>query len=282
MEEQGQETQTEDSLLSDIDTAEENKMDFSQGRPENFPEEFWDEESKAPRADAMFEALQKQEKIAKDLREKMGRGLHKPPESPDGYEFTIDEKYAELVPEDDPVLVKAREVAHKNGIPKELAEAFVNEMGNEIAAMREAQAKADAEAEFGISEEEMAAQEAEYRKAELAKIPNGLQMARAVKTWADGLKESGHFTQNQYEAFQSMAQTAEQLQILNGFRAMISGKSEIPVDGLDDGLPSDAEIADMIVAASEAAKTGDMTKQKKVDDLLTKRLAAGRPAKLQF
>lgn len=270
---EGETQETDNSLLSGVED-EPKPLDFSQGMPEGFPEEYWNTETNTPKADAMFEALQKQEKIAKDLREKMGRGLHKPPESPDGYELTIDEKYAELVPEDDPVLAKAREVAHKNGIPKELGEAFINEMISQIGEMREAEPE--------ISEEEMAAQEAEYRKAELAKIPNGLQMARAVKTWGENLKESGHFTEKQYNAFTSMAQTAEQLQILNAFRAMISGKSEIPVDGLDDGLQSDAEIAEMIVQAAEKAKAGDMSLQNKVDGLLDKRLAAGRPVKLQF
>lgn len=261
------------SLLDELEDGEGTTFDFSKGeKPEGFPDEYWDEDSKGPNAQALFDALQKQEKIAKDLRAKMGKGAHKPPEKPEQYTFKPSEKSAEHIKDGDPLVVAAQKVAHKHGLSQAQYEGFMADIVDNMV---------DMAAQMG-DEASPANEEARkaYIKEQIAAIgPNGPQVLRAVQSWANEMKAEGVFSEDDVDTLVNEGLTsAKMVQMFNRLRSRMGGSS-VPMDAVDDGLPPDAEIADTLNAAYESK---DPAKIRKAEGLLDKRRAAGRPEKLQF
>ena len=245
-------------------------VDFSKGMPEGFPKEAWDEKTKAPKADVLFNQLKAAQKRADELRAKMGTGAHKAPKKPEDYKFTPSEKAAPFFEKNDPMESAARKAAVEAGISKEAFEKFMPLVADAFADIA---TKRNEEGAAELSEE----QKQEIKTAEYAKIgPNAKQVIRAVESWARGLKETGMFSEADLATFKSMATNGEQVRVLNKLRTMSAAGRDIPMDATDDGLPSDEEIATM----QANVKTED--DQKKIDKLLDKRIAAGRPTKLQI
>lgn len=254
-----------DSLL-DIDG--DDAIDFSSGKPEGFPDDLWDAEANTPKVDMLYQRMQEAENRAKGLRDKLAKGAGKAPKDAAEYEFFVPDDLKDFIPDNDPVLEKARAVAFKSGMPKELAEAFIGEMIAEIGQMR---------SEAG-PQEPTEEEKAEYRKAEFAKIgANAQQVVRAVAAWGNELYQTGQFSESELQAFKDMAFTGEAVKVMNKLRALAGGGKTIPTTPTDDGLPSDSEIVDML---SKAYKAGDITEIGKVEKLLDKRREAGRPERL--
>jgi hypothetical protein len=263
-----------DSLLDGIDGEEGGDeiqaLDFSKGKPEGFPDELWDSEKNAPKADQLYKKLQEAENRAKGLRDKLARGEGKPPK--DAKEYTVDagDKGKALLKSDDPLLAEAQKIAHELKIPKETYGKFMGKLTDFLADHLE---KMQEQGPAELSDE----QKAEIRKAEYAKIgTNAVQVIKAVESWGRELKASGQLSEKELEAFKSMAMTGEQVRVLNKLRAMAGGGNALPMDFSDDGLPSDEEIADLIGNIKTEAD------ERKVNELLDKRRRAGRPEKLQI
>lgn len=269
----GDKKKDSDSLLNALDDDEGQSFDFSTGeKPEGFPDEYWDAENNSVNAQALFEGLKKQEKIAKDLRAKMGKGDHKPPEKPENYKLELSEELQELVPEDDPLLKAARERAHSVGMSQEAFQTFVADIVGDMAKISE-----DMADENSPANEEA---RAEYIKEQIKQIgPNGPQVLRSVQSWANELKAEGVFNEQDVETMLEEGLTsARMVQMFNRLRSRMGG-SDVPMDTIDDGLPPDTEIADTINAAYESKNPA---KIRAAEQLLDKRRAAGRPEKLQF
>jgi len=262
-----------ESLLDALEDGEGTAFDFSTGeKPEGFPDEYWDAEAKGPNAQALFEAVQKQEKIAKDLRAKMGKGSHKPPEKPEQYSFKPSEKAAEHIKDGDPLVAAAQKIAHKHGLSQQQYEGFMAEISDSMV---------DIAAQMG-DESSPANEEARkaYIQEQIKAIgPNGPQVLRAVQSWANELKADGVFNEDDVDTMVNEGLTsAKMVQMFNRLRSRMGGSS-VPMDTIDDGLPPDSEIADMIDKAYESK---DAVKIRKAEQMLDKRRAAGRPEKLQF
>jgi hypothetical protein len=265
-------TKNSDSLLDNLEDGEGVEFDFSTGeKPEDFPDDYWDAENKAPNAQKLYEGLKKQEKIAADLRAKMGKGDHKAPKTADEYKFEPSEKSAEFMKDDDPLVKAARETAHKYGMSQEMFSGFISEISDHMVDI----AAEIAENPPEYSEDQLK----EMRQAEYKKIgENAPAVIRAVETFGKEMMSKGLFSESDLEAFKSMAVTGDQVRVLNKLRSQMGG-SDIPMDMTDDGLPADAEIADMI---DKAYASKDAAKIRKAEEMLDKRRAAGRPERLQF
>ena len=264
---------TGDSLLDGLSDGEGSKFDFtSEEKPEGFPDDFWDNDNKKPNTQALYDGLQKQEKIAKDLRAKMGKGAHKPPEKAEQYTFETSEKAKEFIPPDDPVVAAAKEVAHKHGLSQEQYAGFMADISDKLV---------DLVGERGDtnSATNQESQEA-YIKEQIKEIgPNGPQVLRALGSWTNELVADGTLTEHDAETLREEGLvSAAMVQAMNRLRSRMGGES-IPTQAADDGLLPDAEIADKLAKAYES---GDTAKIRKVEELLNQRRAAGRPEKLQF
>lgn len=263
-----------DSLLDgvdgDDDGGEVTALDFSNGKPEGFPDELWDSEKNAPKADGLYKKWQEAENRAKGLRDKLARGEGKPPKEAKDYTVDAGDKGKALLKADDPLIAEAQKIAHELKIPKETYGKFMGKLTDFLADHIE---KMQEQGPAELSED----QKAEIRKAEYAKIgTNAVQVIKAVESWGRELKASGQFSEVELEAFKSMAMTGEQVRVLNKLRAMAGGGNALPMDFSDDGLPSDDEIAEL------QAKVKTQEDQRKVDELYDKRRRAGRPDKLQI
>lgn len=267
-----------ESLLENIDGdgAKEGygqaPIDFAKGKPEGFPDDAWDAEKKAPKADVLFTELQKAQKMAADLRAKMGKGDHKAPKDPSGYQFKASEKAAKYIKADDPIVAAAAKAAHKYGLSAEKYSGFMTDMADAIADLTEA-SLADATRELTPEEKK------EIRDAEYAKIGgNAPQIVKAVESWGRELKAQGILSEDEVDAFKSMAVTGEQVRVLNKLRSIAGGGNIIPMDVGDDSLPSDREIADML---DKAAQKKDEAEYRRIEEkYYPLRKKAGRGDKL--
>lgn len=273
-----------DSLLGGLDDGDGLTFDFTKGeKPEGFPDEYWDAEKNGVNAQALWDSVQKQEKIAKDLRAKMGKGEHKPPEKADQYKFDPSEKAAEFIKDDDPLVAAAKEIAHKHGLSQDQYAGFMAEISDRMVDI--ANEMGDPE---NATEEQKAASEAEraaYIKKEIEAIgPNGPQVLRAVQSWGREMLADGTFSEADVQTLESQALvSADMVKLFNRIRSRMGG-GEIPGTTFDDGLPPDQEIAEKMNNLYEAAKKSGNSAEydKYVNDMTEKRRRAGRGERLQF
>lgn len=266
-----------DSMLSALEDGDGVTFDFTgDEKPEGFPDEYWDDENKGVNAQALYEGLQKQEKIAKDLRSKMGKGDHKPPAKPEDYKLDLPEEIASQLAEGDKTIAAAQKRAHELGISQDAYQGFMAGMIEDLVAIA-------AEHTGEPTQEQLDAQEAETKQRVQDEIkaigPNGPQVLRAVESWGKQMLAEGRISEASLEAMTNEGLvSAPMVRMFNELRSSFGG-SPIPVDTGDDGLPPDAEIAEMI---DKAYASKDPAKIRKTDELLDKRRAAGRPDSLQF
>lgn len=238
-------------------------------KPDSLNEKFWDTDNNKLNPQAIYDELQLTEKRVHDLRSKMGKGEHKAPEKADGYKLELSEELQQVIPNDDPLLQSAKEVAHKHGMSQEMFAGFMQEMAGKIAEI----------SQDAPSTELTEQQQQEYIDAELGKLgENGVRIARANNAFLNQMKSEGVLSDTGLQGLQNSMQTAEAIQGLNELRVRIGGDS-VPFDTIDDGLPADSIIADRLAKAYDAA---DQNAVREVEALLEQRIAAGRPERLQF
>jgi len=126
----------QDSLLNEASKP----LDFATGKPEGFPDDFWDAEKNTPAVDKLYKEFQNRDKIAKDLRVKLSRGefTGKAPEDINEYTVELSEELKPLIPDGDPLFAAARQAAKDAGLPKE---AFGKFMQPIVAKLAELQAQ---------------------------------------------------------------------------------------------------------------------------------------------
>jgi len=205
-----------DSLLAEQPAP----LDFSVGKPEGFPDDFWDMEGNKPNVDRLFKEFQNRDKIAKDLRVKIGRGEFTGKAPEDIKEYTFDESLKDLVPEGDPLMEAARQSAKEAGLPKEAFSKFMTPILTKLAEFK-------AQAETPLSDDEIA----EIRKAEISKLgPTGDRIVGAVGSFIAQMEANGTLSKDEAAAARAMANNAEAVRVLNKFRTMVGMADQVPVD----------------------------------------------------
>lgn len=271
-----------DSLI-DLD-GEGTKVAKEGERPAHVPEDMWDAEKKALKEGVNpIDEWAKAQKIANDLRQKMGKGEHKPPAKAEDYKLPdlkeeADKGVMEMLKSDEPFMKEIKATAFKYGMSQEQYAGFLSDVGRVV--FKAAGDKAN-EAMTPLTD----AEKQEIREAEMAKIgPNAPKMMAAVEGWVKGLIAEGYINYQEKEEIKAMAATATGLSVLNKLRARQGGDSIPMGETLTvDGLKSDAEIFAM--HGTEAYKNsndpGHAKAHAEVERQLDLRRKAGRPELLQ-
>lgn len=266
---QEQSTSLFDALDDDSETTV--SLEVKDGvKPESLDGKYWDEEKKVIKVDEMHRALTEAESRAKGLRDKLAKGVNKAPADIKEYTIEPGEKGKSLIKDGDPLIDAGKNIAKECGMPKEMFAKFMGKMADFLGEMSSKKLEP-----VQLSKEEMKAQ----LDVELSKVgENGLAITRAVNSWGKSLYESGQMSEKDYKIFQRFAQDGDDIRVLNKLRTIATGKSDIPMDAQIDGLPSDAEISEMV---NKAYTSRDEKKIRAVTELLNKRREAGRPELLQ-
>jgi hypothetical protein len=244
-----------DSLI----TAEPTAIDFTAGKPEGFPDDFWDADKKSPKTDVMFNAYNTEKKRADGLRVKLSKGEFegKAPDDIKEYTLELSEELKPLVPDDDRMLNAARQAAKDAGFPKEAFNKFMLPVITELA-------KAKAEMDTPLSEEEKEA----ARVTEVEKLgPSGSKIVGAVGSFIEQLKASGTFSEAEAKTAKEMAYSADAVRVLNKLRMMGGGKDQVPMD-----IPIDVQSSrqDVEQKMAEAMLKGDEINYNKYSQMLAK------------
>lgn len=253
-------------------------------RPAHVPEDMWDADKKALKEGVNpLDEWGKAQKIANDLRAKMGKGEHKPPATAEGYKLPelkdeSDKGVMEMLKSDEPFMKEIKNTAHKYGMSQEQYAGFLADVGRVV--FKAAQDKTG-EATTELTPEE----KAEIREAEMAKIgPNAPKMMAAVEGWVKGLIAEGYINPEEKEEIKAMASTATGLSVLNKLRARQGGES-IVFDNVHtvEGLKSDVEIYNMMgtKAYTDSSDPAHSSTHAEVERQLELRKKAGRPELLQ-
>lgn len=234
-------------------------------KPDFLPDDCWDSENKQVKVDVLLSEYATNAKRLNGLRTKLAQGGEKAPETPDGYEFTLEDGIE--IQEQDAALNAYKKVAHAVGLDNAKANALLNAFIKETG---------------GISMDvELTPEQIEAEKAlEIEKIgQNATQIIRAVNSWGKELVANGCWSEQDLQAIEGAASSAEVVIALNKLRSLTGG-SDIPsTDAITDGLPSDKEIFQII--QSKKFLDGDEATLKKVENYMTLREKAGRPIYLQ-
>ena len=227
-------------------------LDFAAGKPEGFPEDFWDMEGNKPNVDRLFKEFQNRDKIAKDLRVKLSKGefAGKAPDDINEYTFEIDESLKDLVPQDDPLMAAAKQAAKDAGLPKDTFSKFMSPVLAKLAEFK-------SEAEAGPSDEEIAAN----RATEIAKLgANGERVVATIGSFIDTLKSGGTFTEEEAKAAKAMANSADAVRVLNKFRMMSGMGDQVPIGPTVDESASISEISQKMAAAMASNNEAEYNK----------------------
>ncbi len=234
-------------------------------KPEFLPADCWDDETKQVKTDVLLQAFEQETKRVNGLRTKLAKGGDKAPETPDAYNFELDEGVQ--IQDGDAMLDAFKKVAHQAGLSNERANTILNEF-------------IKATGGFAVNTEPTK-EEIEMAKAEeMEKLgDNAAQVVRAVNSWGKEMIAQGIWSEDDLIAIEEVATTANVVIALNKLRSVMGG-SDIPTtDAINDGLPSDKEIFQIM--QSKKYQDGDEATVRKVDNYLSLRQKAGRPIYLQ-
>lgn len=211
-------------------------------RPEGLPEALWDYDSGTFKGNELFEAYQAEAKKALGLRKKLSEGLPKPPEKVEDYQIEIPDEISELVAANDATLDVVRQAAFSTGLSNDQLKSFVNLYLTGLAE------KGLVNADQGLSDEQLAQNDAQYVEQEKAKLgANANQILKGLDTWGHQLKSDGVLSEEDRQALRSMAHSAAEVRVLDKIRSLISGEPQIPtVTAESSGVPSREELDAMV------------------------------------
>lgn len=228
-------------------------------RPEDLPEQFWDEEKGVFKADELYDEYKKEKDKSLGLRQKLSKGQPVPPESPESYQLDA-EKMAEAglsIQDDDPGLNIFKQVAFDNGLDQEKFEKIFTEYMEAALESKEIQEMNQPQ---DPSEEDQQA----YIDSEIKKLGDNAQgQIQGIKNWFQQLHYDGVLSRDDLETAQNMGMNAKEIRVLGALRQS-AGNLGIPeISTLIDGAPSEQEIQRMI---SSPEYGSDPVLQKKVTD----------------
>jgi hypothetical protein len=233
-------------------------LDFASGKPDNFPDDFWNPEANQPDVNRLFQSYESEKKRAEGLRVKLSKGEFegKAPEDIKEYTLELKEEVKGLIPDDDRLIMRAREVAKEAGLPKEAFAKFMQPMIEEVIAMQQEATKEATPEEIAAAKEE-----------EIAKLgAGGRTMVAAVKGFIETMAAEGKLSDSESAAAQSMVFNADTLKVMNKLRSMIQ-PSGVPVN-----LPvsSDSSKSDIEAKMVKAAMDKNEAEYNKYAAMLTK------------
>lgn len=242
-------------------------------KPEDLPDDLWDEEAKTFNIENLYKSYKNESNKAKGLRDKLAKGQGTPPKKPEDYRMDNDGDSDNVFEDGNPIVEKMKEICFENKVSKEVYNNIMSNLGSYIKENQDSFSKGE-----HLSEEQKSViVEEEYRK--IGK--NAPAVIRAVTEWTQQLYNQGIFSEDELNVIQEIGNNGDAVRVLNKLRVQAGGKQDIPIQtGIDDSLPSDAEIAEII--GSQGYQSGDASVHAKVEDLLRRRTASGRPERLQF
>ena len=228
-------------------------------RPEDLPEQFWDEDNGTFKANEIYEEYKTSQKRILDLRQKISKGQPVAPDSADGYQLDAD-KLAEAgmtISNDDPAIKIFREAAAKAGISVDQFQTLVSDYTKGLQDSEEIQKLSESK---GPSEEDQQA----YLDSEMKKLGDNAQgQIQGIKNWFQQLHYDGVLSRDDLETAQNMGMSAKEIKVL-GLLRQSAGNLSIPETSTPiDGAPSEQEIQKMI---SSPEYRSDPVLQKKVTD----------------
>lgn len=221
-------------LAGDGDAKPALGADGKPARPDWLPEPFWDAAGNKPNVEGLAKSWN-------DMRTKIARGEHKPPETADGYTLPKIEGIPETVGgKDDPLWGSIRAAAHEVGVTQQQLEKIAAPYLTHLAATMKEQGLKPA----GTPEEEKAAIQAEL-KVELGKLGrDGAAVVRDVRDWMKGMEARGLLTPEEHTALKQVG-SASGVRALAKLREL-AGERPIPVNALDDGSLTEADARRML------------------------------------
>lgn len=252
MTEEATETNENNQATDSLITEQPSALNFAEGKPDGFPDDFWDAEKKAPAVDKLFNSYTQEKKRAEGLRVKLSKGEYegKAPENVAEYTLSLSDELRPLVPNDDPLLQVAREAAKAKGMPKEMFDSTFTPIIAKLAELKSA-------AEKPPSPEEIEAE----RLAKIEKLgPGGDKVVSALGAFIDQLHKGGTFSQAEAIAAKNMVFDADSARVMNKLRMMAGGRDQVPVEmtvETNSASRSDVEtkMAKAMLAGNEAEYT---------------------------
>lgn len=241
-----------DSLLSATATG---SLDFTAGKPADFPDDYWDAEKNTPNVERLYNDFKNRDKIAKDLRVKLSRGEFesKPPEDINEYVVEL----TDAIKADDPLLTAAKQAAKEAGLPKEAFSKFMQPVIAKVLELAQAQSAEPSEEEI-----------AEIRNAEIAKLgPTGHKIVSAVGAHIDSLTKGGTFSESEASALKASLTNVEVVRAYNKLRMLTGGQDQVPLE-----MPIDVRASRMDIEQKlgEAMRTGNEAEYLKYSSMLAK------------
>lgn len=230
------EMQPEASLLDAVQPTDI----FAKGKPEGFPDDFWDKEKNAPVPAKLYEAYNHEKNRAEGLRKKLSKGEFEgqAPEDAKEYVLELEENLKTIIKDGDPLFEAAREAAKQAGLPKEAFQKFMQPIVEKLAELQPKEP----------TEEELAA----YRSQELEKLgPGGLKIAANVKAFIGELQAKGVLLEEDVKAAQGMITTSDSLRVWNRIRSAMNNTQDVPVgNDMLEAKASRAELEKQLAAAA--------------------------------
>lgn len=257
-----QEEKTVDQIESDNDKSESEAVEKENNRPEGIDESFWDAETNSIKQDELIDAYNQEKEKALGLRRKLSEKGGKP--AKDIEEYSYSEDINTLLPVDSPTTKILKDTALQAGLSKEQFSKFINAVMPAL----------DAEGVISKPEAEKTPEEKqqefeEYRDAELAKLgKDGPAILQRLANWGDGMVNRGVISRDEKPVFEAMITDAPSIALLTKIMSL-TGESTIPVKtAVADGLPSRAEIDQLI--ASPEYENGNADVHRKVKEYFEK------------
>lgn len=251
-----QEEKTIDEAQEEQYNKEQEEAENGPSRPDYIAEEFW-KDGKL-QEEALAKAHKAEQEKALGLRRKLSeKGSIKPPKSAEDY--TYSEDVSEILPSDSPASTILKEKALEAGLSKDQFDSFISKI---MPALSEKGMISKPESE--MTEEERQAEFDSYKEAELAKLgPDGPKVLQKLANWGEGMVNRGVISADEKPVFESMITDAASMALLTKIMSL-TGESSIPVKtAVADGLPSRAEIDQMISSPEYEAGNADVHRKVK-------------------
>lgn len=255
----GVEAEQEEKSIDDVQEEEYNaqQKDSEEGatRPDYISEEFW-KDGKLQEEDLAKAHKAEQEK-ALGLRRKLSeKGSVKAPKSVE--EYTYDEDINEILPTDSPAAAILKEKALESGLSKDQFDNFISKI---MPALSENGMLSKPESD--MSDEEKQEQFNTFKETELGKLgKDGPKILQKLANWGEGMVNKGVISPDEKPVFEAMITDAPSMALLTKIMSL-TGESSIPVKtAVAGGLPSRAEVDQMI--SSPEYENGNADVHKKV------------------
>lgn len=251
-----QEEKTIDQVQEEKYNKEQEEAENGPTRPDYIDEAFW-KDGKLQEEDLAKAHKAEQEK-ALGLRRKLSeKGSVKAPKSVEDYSYSED--INEILPSDSPAAAILKEKALESGLSKDQFDSFISKI---MPALSEG--GMISKAEVDKTDDEKQEEFNSFKEAELSKLgKDGPKILQKLANWGEGMVNKGVISPDEKPVFESMITDAPSMALLTKIMSL-TGELSIPVTtAIADGLPSRAEIDQMIASPEYASGNADVHKKVK-------------------